>query len=528
MVGLAEHYDAVVVGAGPNGLTAAALLARAGLEVLVLEADGELGGGVRTRELTLPGFHHDVCSAVHTMGCLSPVFGLLALEQHGLEWCFPTASVAHPLDGGSAVLLEPSLDATAEGLGVDGRAYRRMVEPFLGDPPRLIADLLSPLAVPRQKLVMARFGWLALRSARQLAFGRFEAEAARALFAGCAAHSVQPLEHVPTAAFGLTFAITGHLKAWPVARGGSRAIATALARVCRAHGVVFQTGRHVRALRELPESDVVLFDLAPRQLEQIAGPELPDSFRHELATYRMGPAFFKLDWALDGPIPWLDERCALASTVHVGGSFDAIAASERAMWQGEHSDAPFVIVAQQSHFDDSRAPAGRHTGYAYCHVPSGSTRDMTAPIESQIERFAPGFRERILARNRLFPKDLEALNPSHLGGASTGGVADLRQLFTRPSLRLDPYSTPHPRLFLCSQSTPPGGGVHGMCGFHAARSALRSRFGRNLTLPIDEEGTVIAATRSAPDGGHAPDEHPPARGQPATVQPAARRLTRST
>jgi phytoene dehydrogenase-like protein len=482
---VAERYDAVVVGSGPNGLTAAALLARAGLEVLVLEADAELGGGVRTRELTRPGYLHDVCSAVHTMGCLSPVFELLALERHGLDWCYPPASVAHPLVGAPAVLLEPSLEATARGLGVDERAYRRLVEPFLAQPERLIADLLAPLGLPRQPLRMARFAWLALRSARQLAFGRFEGEAARALFAGCAAHSVQPLEHALTAAFGLTFAITGHLKPWPVAKGGSQAIAAALVRVCRALGVVFQTGRHVRSLRELPPAEAVLFDLAPRQFEQIAAEVLPDSFRHELRAYRMGPAFFKLDWALDGPIPWLDQRCWRASTVHVGGSFDEIAASERAMWRGEHADEPFVLLAQQSHFDASRAPAGRHTGYAYCHVPNGSTRDMTDVVEAQIERFAPGFRERILARHRLFPSDLQAINPSHLGGASTGGVADLRQLFTRPSLRLNPYSTPHPRLFLCSHSTPPGAGVHGMCGFYAARSALRSRFGKALALPLD-------------------------------------------
>jgi phytoene dehydrogenase-like protein len=481
-----ERYDAIIVGSGPNGLTAAALFARAGLSVLVLEADpAELGGGVRTRQLTLPGFHHDVCSAVHTMGCLSPVFALLELERHGLEWCFPPASVAHPLDDAPAVLLEPSLELTAAALGVDGRAYRRLVEPFLAHPETLIADLLAPLGLPRQPLSMARFGWLGLRSARSLACGWFEGEAARALFGGCAAHSVQPLEHALTAALGLTFAVAGHLKTWPVAKGGSRAIAAALVGVCRARGVVFELGRLVRSLKELPPSEVVLFDLAPRQLEQIAGDVLPDSFRHELLSYRMGPGFFKLDWALDGPIPWRDERCALASTVHVGGSFEEVAASERAMWAGEHSEKPFVLLTQQSHFDDTRAPEGKHTGYAYCHVPSGSKRDMTESIEAQIERFAPGFRQRILARHRLFPADFEALNPSHLGGAGTGGVADLGQLFTRPSLRLDPYSTPHPRLYLCSHSTPPGGGVHGMCGYHAARSALRSRFGKTLTLPVD-------------------------------------------
>jgi phytoene dehydrogenase-like protein len=486
---LAEpEFDAVVVGSGPNGLTAAALLAREGLAVLVLEAQAELGGGVRTQALTLPGFRHDVCSAVHTMGCVSPAFELLELERHGLEWVYPTASVAHPLDEGPAVLFEPSIEATAAGLGQDGKAYRALVEPFLREPRKLFADLLAPLGVPRQPLVLARFGWLGLRSARQLAYGRFRQEAARALFAGCAAHSVQPLSHPVTAAFGLTFAIAGHVKAWPVARGGSQSIAASLVAVCRAHGVEFATGRHVRSLYELPRARAVLFDVAPRQLAEIAGEVLPDSFRHELVSYRMGPGCFKLDWALGGPIPWRDERCALASTVHVGGSFDEIAASEQAMWDGEHAEKPFVLVAQQSHFDDTRAPEGRHTGYAYCHVPAGSTRDMTAAIEAQVERFAPGFRERILARHALFPQDFERMNPSHLGGAVTGGVADWKQLFTRPSLRLDPYSTPHPRLFLCSQSTPPGGGVHGMCGFYAARSALRSVFGKKLALPVDALG----------------------------------------
>jgi phytoene dehydrogenase-like protein len=488
---LAEpELDAVVVGAGPNGLTAAAVLARAGLGVLVLEAQARLGGGLHTEELTLPGFRHDVCSAVHTMGCVSPAFELLQLERHGLEWLYPTASVAHPLDAGPAVLFEPSLEATAAGLGADAAAYRKLVQPFLDEPRKLFADLLAPLGMPRQPLRLARFGWLGLRSARQLVDGRFAEQAARALFAGCAAHSVQPLSHALTAAFGLTFAIAGHVKAWPVARGGSQSIAAALVNVCRQHGVRFETGRHVRALRELPKARALLFDVAPRQLEEIAGDLLPDSFRHELVSYRMGPGCFKLDWALAAPIPWRDERCALASTVHVGGSFEEIAASEQAMWDGEHPDKPFVLLTQQSHFDATRAPEGRHTGYAYCHVPAGSTRDMTAAIEAQVERFAPGFRERILARHALFPADFEAMNPSYLGGAVTGGVADWRQLFTRPSLRLDPYSTPHPRLFLCSQSTPPGGGVHGMCGFHAARSALRSVFGKKLVLPIDEPASA--------------------------------------
>jgi len=482
---VADRYDAVVVGAGPNGLTAAALLAREGLGVLVVEASEDLGGGLRTRELTLPGFRHDVCSAVHTMGCLSPAFELLELTRHGLRWQHPPASVAHPLDGEQAVLLRGSPAETGAELGADLASYRGLIEPFLARPRELIADLLAPLGLPRQPLLLARFGWLGLRSARQLAFGRFQGEAARALFAGCAAHAVQPLEHALTAAFGLTFAVAGHIAAWPVARGGSQAIADALLRVCREHGVELSVGRHVRSLRELPASRVVLLDVAPRQLSEIAGEVLPDSFRYELSRYRMGPGCFKLDFALDGPIPWLDERCALASTVHVGGTFDEIAAAEKATWDGEHPARPFVMVTQQSHFDETRAPAGKHTGYAYCHVPNGSSHDMTAAIEGQIERFAPGFRERILARHRLFPRDFEAYNPSYIGGAVTGGVADAGQLFTRPSLRLDPYSTPDPRLYLCSQSTPPGGGVHGMCGFYAARSALRRHFGKRLQLPVD-------------------------------------------
>jgi phytoene dehydrogenase-like protein len=488
---VAEPYDAVVVGAGPNGLTAAAFLARAGLSVLVVEAASEVGGGLRTEELTLPGFRHDVCSAVHTMGCLSPAFELLELERQGLTWVHPSASVAHPLDQGRAVTLELSIADTAARLGADERAYRDLVSPFARSPQKLFADLLAPLGLPRQPLTLARFGWLGLRSARALASSQFKGEAARALFAGCAAHAVQPLEHALTAAFGLTFLIAGHVKTWPVAQGGSQAIAEALVRVCEEHGVEFQLKRHVTSLAELPEARAVLFDVAPRQLASIAADALPRGYARRLQAYRMGPGCFKLDWALAGPIPWRNADCLRASTVHVGGSFDEVAASEAAMWRGEHSTQPFVLVAQQSELDATRAPAGKHTGYAYCHVPAHSTLDMTAAIEAQIERFAPGFRDLILARHRLFPADFEARNPSHLGGVITGGVADWQQLFTRPVARIDPYSTPNPRLFLCSQSTPPGGGVHGMCGFYAARSALRRRFGKSLQLPSYEPARLL-------------------------------------
>ena len=475
--GDANDLDVVVVGSGPNGLAAAVALAREGASVLVLEATDEIGGGTRTAELTLPGFHHDVCSAVHPMGVLSPFLRTLPLAEHGLEWIHPPASVAHPLDDGEAVMLYRSLERTAEALGEDARAWRRLVAPFLAAPQALLEDVLAPLRVPRSPVTMARFGMRAAFSANRLARLLFRGARARALLAGCAAHSVLPLTHPLTAALGVIFAFTAHVEDWPVARGGSHAISRALASLLESLGGRIETGVRVGSLADVPDSRAVLFDTSPDQLSRIAGDALPARYRRRLARYRYGPGVFKLDWALDGPIPWRDPRCLEASTVHVGGTLEEICVSERAMYRGRHAERPYLILCQQSDFDESRAPAGKRTGYAYCHVPHGSTVDMSDAIESQVERFAPGFRDRILARRATDTRALEDDNPNYKGGAITGGVADLFQLFTRPVARLDPYATPNPRLFIGSASTPPGGGVHGMCGYWAARSVLK-RLGR--------------------------------------------------
>jgi phytoene dehydrogenase-like protein len=469
--------EAVVIGSGPNGLAAAIALAQAGVPVLVVEAHDQPGGGMRSAELTLPGFLHDVCSAVHPMGVLSPFFRGLPLEQHGLVWLHPRASVAHPLDDRPAVMLRRSLERTGEGLGRDAGAWRRLVGPFLDDPNALLADAMGPLRVPSHPLRFLRFGLRAAFSANRLARLCFREERARALLAGCAAHSVLPLTQPLTAAMGVLFAVTGHVVDWPVPRGGSRAIAGALVSHLVSLGGRVETGRRIERLSELDGARVVLFDTSPDQLARIAGDALPAGYRRRLSRYRYGPGAFKLDWALDGPIPWRDPACREASTVHVGGTLEEICASERDMYRGRHSERPFLILCQQSEVDPTRAPSGRHTGYAYCHVPHGSTVDMSEAIERQVERFAPGFRDRILARHKLSPADFERYNPNYRGGAITGGVADALQLWNRPVTRLDPYATPNPRLFICSAATPPGGGVHGQCGWWAARSALK-RLGR--------------------------------------------------
>ena len=471
---MTEVLDAVVVGSGPNGLSAAVELARNGAAVRVLEAQPEIGGGARTAELTLPGFRHDLGSGCHPLGILSPYLSTLPLGRHGLEWVSSPISVAHPLDDQPAVLLRHSVEATAEGLGRDAGAYRRLVSPLLHDPRALLAEVLRPLPhLPAHPLLLARFGVRAALPASVLARAVFREERARALIAGLAAHSILPLGRPVTAAVAVVFLVTAHVEDWPVARGGSSAISGALASYLGELGGSIQTSTPVTSLDDLPPARAYLFDTDPAQLAAIAGAELPARYLARLRRYRYGPGVFKVDWALDGPIPWRDPEVARAATVHVGGTLAEIANGEREMWDGRHPERPYVLLVQQSALDSTRAPEGRHTGYAYVHVPAGSAVDMTDRIERQVERFAPGFRDRILARHRMGPADLERGNANLRGGAITGGVTDLVQMLARPAVRLDPYSTPNPRIALCSASTPPGGGVHGMCGYWAARSVLR-------------------------------------------------------
>ena len=471
-----KGYDAVVVGGGPNGLSAAIVLAQAGLSVCVVEAKETLGGGARSAEFTLPGFVHDVCSAIHPVGVVSPFFRTLDLEKWGVEWVYPKAALAHTLDDAEAALLYPSLEETAQALGADGEAYVRLMKPFVKHADDFFREILRPVRVPSHPFLMMRFGLHALRSCQSLAEGRFRTERAKALFAGCCAHSVLPLEKFGTASFGMVLAIAAHAINWPCTRGGSVKIVEALEACLRSLGVEIVTGRHVRSLKDLPPSRGVFFDLTPRQVLEIAGDELPSGYKRRLSRFRYGPGVFKIDWALDGPIPWKAQECMEAATVHAGGTLAEVAEGERLVWEGEHPLRPFVLVAQQSLFDETRAPAGKQTGWAYCHVPHGSEFDMTERIEQQMERFAPGFRDLILARRTCTSKQLESHNPNMIGGDIGGGANNLWQFMARPLARYDPYSTPNEKIFLCSSSTPPGGGVHGMCGYWAAQSALRRLF----------------------------------------------------
>jgi phytoene dehydrogenase-like protein len=464
--------DAVVVGSGPNGLAAAIALARAGRSVLVLEAEDTIGGGCRSDELTLPAFVHDTCSTVHALALASPFLSELPLAEHGLELVHPQVPLAHPLDGGRAAILERSVEETARSLSADAAGYRSVFGPLVRDADKLVHEVLGPLRPPRHPLVLGRFARHALRSAVGLARARFDTEPGRALFAGCAAHSMLSLRSVASAAFGLVLAVSAHSVGWPVARGGSQRLADALGSYLRSLGGEINAACRVDSLDELPPARAVLLDLTPRQVLRVAGHRLQGGYRRALGRYRYGPGVFKLDWALDGPVPWTAEEVGRAGTVHLGGTLDEIAASEETVSRGEHAERPFVLLVQPSLFDPERAPPGKHALWAYCHVPSGSTIDMTERIEAQVERFAPGFRDRILARSVMPPAEVERRNANCVGGDINGGIQDVRQLFTRPAARLVPYATAARGIYICSSSTPPGGGVHGMCGYFAARAAL--------------------------------------------------------
>ncbi|MGA2367794.1 MAG: NAD(P)/FAD-dependent oxidoreductase [Dehalococcoidia bacterium] len=467
------EYDAAVVGSGPNGLAAAITLAEHGLKVVVLEAAGIEGGGARTAELTLPGFRHDVGSAIHPMAAVSPFFSSLPLSRFGLEWVKPPVQMAHPLDDGRAALLKTSVKESALTMAGDAEAYIKLVQPLLDQFDVLKEYLLGTMRFPKNPLLLASFGLKALRSAENLSMSRFKGVLARGFFAGLAAHSVLPLNKTPSAAFGLVLCIIGHAGGWPIPVGGAGSITSALSDYFASLGGTLVTGHKVSSLSDLPDARALFFDTAPRELLRIYDQRLPGAYKKSLQNYRYGPGVFKVDWALSGPIPWKAKDCYQAGAVHIGGTFAEIAEAELSAWQGKIHPRPFVILAQPSLFDSSRAPAGQHTAWAYCHVPNGSTHDMTASIEFQIERFAPGFKGLILQRHPSTTADLEAGNPNLVGGDIVGGAQTLRQIFCRPTCRLMPYTTPLPDIYLCSASTPPGAGVHGMCGFHAASAYLK-------------------------------------------------------
>ena len=476
---MANECDAVVVGSGPNGLAAAITLARAGCSVLVCEANTTIGGGARSAELTLPGFLHDVCSAVHPLAAGSPFFKTLPLERFGLEWIQPEIPLAHPVDDGSAACLYRDIDFTAQQLREDARAYRRLMRPLARNWDKLANEFLQPmLHLPRYPVALARFGILGICPATVLAKFLFKGEPGRALFSGIAAHSFLPLEAPVSSAFALVLGLAGHAVGWPIPRGGSQQIANALANYLRELGGEIDANHRVENLNDLPKSRAVLLDISVWEFLRIAGQQLRSRYHRRLESFRHAPGIFKIDYALNDPVPWKAEACRHAGTIHLGGTLDEITAAERDVSLEKIPERPFVLVAQQSLFDETRAPRGQHTLWTYCHVPFNCDADMTDRIESQIERFAPGFRDCVLARHKMNAADLEKSNPNLAGGDINGGAANLMQLIARPVLSPTPYRTPLPGVYLCSASTPPGGGVHGMCGYHAARAALREIFGK--------------------------------------------------
>ncbi|MPZ74664.1 MAG: FAD-dependent oxidoreductase [Nitriliruptorales bacterium] len=476
---MTERYDVVVVGAGPNGLAAAIRLAQAGRSVLVVEGRDRIGGGARSAELTLPGFVHDVCSAIHPLAVVSPFLSTLPLQDHGLQWVDPPAALAHPLDDGRAALLQRSVEATAQSLGDDGPAWQKLVEPMVRGWPAIRDQFLGPARPPRHPVTLGRFAFSAAQPATLLSRTRFHEESARAMFAGMAAHSILPLTRPFTAGVALMLALAAHAVGWPMARGGSQAIADALGEHLVRLGGEIRTGVTVATVGQLPPHDAVVFDVTPRQVLAIAGDRLPGIARRQFTAFRYGPGVFKVDYALDGPVPWSAPEVARAGTVHVGGSAPDIVAAEAEVARGRCPERPFVLVAQQTLFDDTRAPHGRHTLWAYCHVPHGSTEDMTARIDAQLERFAPGFRDRVLARATMNSQQMEQYNANYVGGDIAGGSAAGLRTVIRPRWTLRPYATGATGMYLCSSSTPPGAGVHGMCGYYAAEALLRDSRRRN-------------------------------------------------
>lgn len=469
-------FDAIVVGSGPNGLAAAITLQQAGVQVLLLEAKPTIGGGMRTAELTFPGFRHDVCSAVHPMAAASPFLRSLPLLNFGLTYIHPEVLAAHPFDDGTAAALYPSLDETAAALGADVAAYRHLFSPLVENWPNIDSHVLGPmLKIPRHPLALAQFGLKALQSGKQVA-SHFRTHEAKGLWAGIVAHSMIPLDALTSSAIAFVLTIAGHRGGWPIPKGGSQSIADAMGAYFQSIGGTIKTNREVKTLGDLPDAKAVLFDTSPKQLLEICGDALSVLYRWQLKRHRYGMGVFKVDWALSEPVPFRAEVARKAGIVHLGGTFNEIAQGERQVWEGGHPEKPFVLFAQQSIFDASRAPAGQHTGWAYCHVPNGSARDMTDAITSQVERFAPGFRDTIRVTHNIEAAHMEGYNANYIGGDINGGVVNLAQLFNRPALRFSPYRTSAKGIYICSASTPPGGGVHGMCGYYAAKQALKDIF----------------------------------------------------
>ena len=470
-----SEYDAVIIGSGPNGLSAAITLQEAGLKVLILEAKATIGGGMRTEQVTLPGFNHDICSAIHPMAAASPIFNQWPLDKFGLEWMTPEIQAAHPLDNGHAALLYKDISETVKSLGVDGERYEKLIHSVTDNWDKLAPHIFGPLSIPKHPLTLASFGLKAMQPATL--FGKyFKGEEAKALWSGMAAHSILDLNKLATSAIGLVLMSVAHLKGWPFPKGGSQQLANALGAYFKSLGGEIITNFEVKKLSDLPNSKAVLFDTSPKQLMEIAGHQLSSIYKWQLNRFIYGMGVYKIDWAIDGKVPFSNSEVSKAGCVHIGGTLKEIAAAEAITQKGGHPDKPFVLMAQQSIMDRTRAPEGKNAIWGYCHVPNGSTKDMTDNIENQIERFAPGFKDRIISKHRFNTAAFQKYNLNYIGGDINGGAINISQLFTRPALRISPYSTSNKQLFLCSASTPPGGGVHGACGYHAAKTVLKKVF----------------------------------------------------